>query len=86
MYHSFKFLACEQYPCISQVVRSDTIRKRQSIGSILHKVVQQINVKFGGPMWQIIPKDSEDGILAVLLHGSRVGEGIRAAVEDQLVS
>ena len=64
VYHSFKYLACEQHPCIWQVVRSERIRKRHSIGSILHKVVQQINVKFGGPLWQIIPKDSEDGAFA----------------------
>ena len=62
-YHIFKDLACDRYACISQVVRSDTIRKRQSVGSILHKVVHQINAKFCGPLWHIVPKEPEDTLL-----------------------
>ena len=69
VYTSFKQLATDEFSCISQVVRSDTIRKRQSVGSILHKVVQQINAKFCGPLWHIIPKDAEDTLLLNLKKG-----------------
>ena len=46
-------------PLPSQVIKSATIRKRQSTGMILSKVVQQMNVKLGGPLWHVLAEEEQ---------------------------
>ncbi|CAE7812892.1 PIWIL1 [Symbiodinium sp. CCMP2456] len=57
VYTSFKLLACEHYPCISQVVRSETLGKGKTIPK---QVIQQIHAKFGGALWQIVQEPEDD--------------------------
>jgi len=53
LYKVLKQVTTTVRPCISQVVKSETMRKRQSIVAIVTRVVMQISAKLLGPLWHV---------------------------------
>jgi aubergine len=52
-YQILKNITATQRPCITQVVKSETMRKRQSVVAIVTRVIMQISAKLLGPLWHI---------------------------------
>ena len=76
VYRTFKDWMCCRMPTPCQVIKSDTIRKRQSTGAILARIVQQMNAKSWGPLWHIHPEEAETPIFEEFLSKPAMVLGI----------
>jgi aubergine-like protein len=72
VYQILKRVTTSDRPCITQVIKSETMRKRQSIVAVVTRVVMQISAKLMGPLWNV----SFEGIKAMQTPCMLVGVDI----------
>ena len=56
VYKRLKLCTCTKFPCISQVVRFETIKnqgKRKGMATVCKNIALQMNAKLGGPLWHV---------------------------------
>ena len=52
-YDAIKVLCCYELGVPSQCVVSKSIQRKQTVLSVCNKIIQQINCKLGGQLWQV---------------------------------
>ena len=78
-YDAIKVLCCYELGVPSQCVVSKSIQRKQTVLSVCNKIIQQINCKLGGQLWQVNGMPPESMIVGVdVCHDKSSGHGRRS--------